>query len=203
MEIDFNQIDTFHTGLFHAVNFKKNYDYFIEQYKKDEKFKDIVRLFLYTTGSKHKLYDNIFQKIAQLQTIFETLLGQPKSEQCLTCERDRYVEEWRAFLSRTLKEKGIADEKYITLIIKIKNTLHSARCKYVHRSDHLNIRQKYIEEIKTGHYSGQSEYTTNFDDILKKDAKNWASIDWENAYRLYQHIVKQLIYLEYLNQKIG
>jgi hypothetical protein len=29
--------------------------------------------------------------------------------------------------------------------------------------------------------------------------KNWAGIDWDNVCFLYQAIIKQLIYLEYLN----
>jgi hypothetical protein len=143
-----------------------------------------------------------FKKISQLQTIFETMLGTPE-EEIQSCGKKHFKEEWKPFLIQKLKEKGIEDENDIGLIIKIKNILNwSARVKYTHYSKQLNTWRKTLEEIRYGtHFSGESEYTTNFDDILNNTlkVKDWAGIDWYNVCFLYQAIIKQLIYLEYLN----
>ena len=197
--IDFNQIDSFHTGLPHPVKFRSIYDHFVEECEKDEDFRNIITLLLYTVGTKHKMYRNIFQKISQLQTIYETILGEPKRERCVGCGIDRYIETWQNFQKRRLKEKGIEDEKDIDLIIKIKDTLnHVARVKYIHRSQGLDTWRKLLQEISNGtHFHSNSPYKTNLEDILSVDYDKWAAIDWDNIYIFYQYIVKLLIYLEY------
>jgi len=199
LAIDFNQIDSFHTGLPHPVKFKSIYDHFVEEYEKDEDFRNIITLFLFTVGTKYKLYRNIFQKISQLQTIYETILGVPNSKQCDKCGKDRYIETWQNFQKRRLKEKGIEDKKDIDLIIKIKNTLNNvARVKYIHSSQGLDTWQKLLREITDGtHSRGNSVYSTNLNNILSVDSNKWTSIDWDNIYIFYQYIVKLLIYLEY------
>ncbi len=201
LKLSFDEIDTFHTQLPNRINFTEFHNCFIKKYTEDDNFKNIIDLFLHTVGTKHKYYDNIFQKISQLQTIFEAILGKPEQE-VQACGKKHNKEDWKPFLTRRLQEKGIINENEIDLIIKIKSILNwSARIKYTHNAKQLNTWQKTLEEIKAGtHFSGKSEYTTNFDDILNNTlkAKDWAGIDWENVYYLYQVIIKQLIYLEYL-----
>jgi hypothetical protein len=201
-KISFAKIDTFYTQLSHKINFATFYNRFIEKYNNDDNFRNIIDLFLYTVGSRHKYYNNVFQKISQLQTIFETMLGTPDEEK-QSCGKRHFKEEWKSFLTRKLKEKGIEDENDIDLIIKIKNILNwSARVKYTHYSKQLNTWQKTLDEIRYGAHSNEgSEYTTKFDDILNNTlkVKDWAGIDWDNVCFLYQVIIKHLIYLEYFN----
>ncbi|MBU2523603.1 hypothetical protein KKG71_00215 [Patescibacteria group bacterium] len=203
-KINFNKIDIFHTSLPKEIDFNDFYNKFSEKYREDENFKNIIDLFLYTIGSKNKFYDNIFQKIAQLQTIFETLTGKPGSEPCAKCKRDKYNEDWGEFLKRKLTEKGLTNEDENSLIIKIKTMLNrGSRVKYIHHSAQLNTWQKTIEEIKTGncHHKDKQTYTTNFEDILKEELKidEWSALDWENVFSLYQTIIKRIIFSEYLN----
>ncbi|MFA5842233.1 MAG: hypothetical protein WC882_00955 [Candidatus Gracilibacteria bacterium] len=202
--IDFGEIKFEQTKLWNTINFNEFQKTFDEQYKKNDKFKDIIDLFLYTIGSNHPLYPNFFQKIAQLQTVFETIIGQPKGKKCYWCKQNKYKEKREVFLERILREKGITNQKDIDLITIINKTLNStARIEYTHRSKQLNIFQETLKEIKTDkyHYKGQSSYTTNFDDIIsgKLKVKDWAILDWENVYRAYQFIVRQLIYLGFFN----
>ncbi len=199
LNISFAEIDSFYTELPCKINFAKFYSHFTKKYDKDDNFRNIIDLFLYTIGSKHKYYNNIFQKISQLQTIFETILGTPE-EEIQSCGKKHFKEDWKPFLARKLKEKGIGDDKNIDLIIKIKNKLNwSARVKYTHYSKQLDTWKKTLEEIKYGtHFSEKSEYKTNFDDILSNTlkVKDWAGIDCDSVYYLYQVIIKQLIFLE-------
>ena len=145
-------------------------------------------------------YNNLFQKISQLQTVFETILGRPEQE-IQSCGKEHNKEDWKSFLTRELKKKGIENENEINLIIKIKNTLNwSARVKYTHYAQQLNTSQLFMKDIKNGRFNSQSTYTTNFENILngKLKEKDWAGIDWENVYYFYQTIIKRLIYIEYL-----
>jgi len=201
-KVNFNKIDIFYTKLSNKIKFQVFYKEFSEKYLKNDSFKNIIDLYLYTIGSKPKFYDNIFQKISQLQTIFETILGTPE-EEVLSCGKRHYKEDWKPFLTKKLKEKGISNEE-ANLIIKIKNILNwSARVKYTHYSKQLSTWQKTLEEIKTGNlHEGKSEYTTDFEKIMNKTlkTKNWTGLDWENVYYLYQTIVKQLIFQEYFKE---
>ncbi|MBN2286162.1 MAG: hypothetical protein JXI43_06920 [Tissierellales bacterium] len=199
-KLAFNDIDAFHTQLPNKVSFVKFYNCFIKKYCEDDNFRNIIDLFLYTIGSKPKYYNNLFQKISQLQTVFETILGRPEQE-IQSCGKEHNKEDWKSFLTRELKEKGIENEHEINLIIKIKNTLNwSARVKYTHYAQQLNTSQLFMKDIKNGRFDGQSTYTTNFENILngKLEEKDWAGIDWENIYFFYQTIIKRLIYIEYL-----
>ena len=199
-KINFEEIDIFYTNLPIKINFRKFHNQFSEKYNRDNKFKNIMDLYLYTVGSKSKLYNNIFQKISQLQTIFETILGKPE-EEFLACGQKHSKETWDQFITKKLIEKGITDKNEIDLIIKIKKILNwSARVKYTHYSQQLNTWQKTIEEIKTSNpYNGKSEYTTDLKKILDNTLKieDWTGLDWENVYFLYQTIIKQLLFLEY------
>ena len=199
---DFNQIDIFHTGLPHSVNFKYIHDHFVELYQKDMKFKNIITLFLDTVGTKHRLYDNIFQQISQLQIIFETILGVPATTKCDACGTDRYVETWTEFQKKRLKEIGIEDDESIELFSKIKTTLNTvARVKYIHRSLSLNPWSKYLQELTDGrHKDGKSEYSSDLKHILSIESDKWTAVDWNNIYYAYQHFVKLLIYFEYFTQ---
>lgn len=207
VKLPFDKIDTFYTGLPIQINFGEFYSRFVQKYDQDDNLKNIIDLFLYTIGSRHKLYENLFQKISQLQSVFETIVGKPK-EKILSCGKSHFEEDWRPFLEKKLKEKGIQDMNEIALILKIKNTLNwAARVKYTHSCEQFNSNQKSLEEIKTGnHFTGKSEYTTNFADILSGALKvnDWAGLDWENVYQLYSIIIKRLIYLEYFQkEKVG
>ncbi len=200
LKLAFNEIDTFHTQLPNKINFLEFYSCFLKKYNENDNFRNIIDLFLYTIGSKPKFYNNIFQKISQLQTVFETIVGKPEEEK-QACGKNHFKEEWKPFLTRKLRDRGFENND-IDLMIKIKNTLNwSARVKYTHYSKQLNTWQKTIEELKTGaHFmSGKSEYRTNFNDILDNSlkVKDWAGIDWESVYFIYQIIIKRLIYSEY------
>ena len=200
IKLAFNDIDTFHTQLPNKISFVEFYNCFIKKYCEDDNFRNIIDLFLYTIGSKPKYYNNLFHKISQLQTVFETILGRPEQE-IQSCGKEHNKEDWKPFLTRELKKKGIENENEINLIIKIKNTLNwSARVKYTHYAQQLNTSQLFMKNIKNGRFNGQSTYTTNFENILngKLKEKDWAGIDWENVYYFYQTIIKRLIYIGYL-----
>lgn len=195
-KINFNEIDTFSSKLPYIINFEEFYNLFIENYNKDDDFKNIIDLFLFTIGSRHKFYDNVFQKMAQLQTIFETIMGTPEQEK-LACGKYHYKEEWRPFLERKLAEKEIRGKNEIDLIIQIKNSLNrEARVKYAHNSKQMNVWEKTLEDCKTGNHTTGEFVVAN---IIKK--RNKTGQDWENLYYTYLTIIKLLIYLEYFKSK--
>ena len=200
LQLAFNEIGTFHTQLPDKINFVEFYSCFLKKYNEDDNFRNIIDLFLYTIGSKPKFYNNIYQKISQLQTILETIVGKPE-EGKQACGKNHLKEEWKPFLTRKFGDRGFENND-IDLMVKIKTTLsRAARVKYTHFSKQLNTWQKSLEELKTGSQfmNGKSEYTTNFNDILDNTlkVKDWSSLDWDNVYNLYQVIVKRLIYSEY------
>ena len=200
IKLAFNDIDTFHTQLPNKISFVELYNCFIKKYCEDDNFRNIIDLFLYTIGLKPKYYNNLFHKISQLQTVFETILGRPEQE-IQSCGKEHNKEDWKPFLTRELKNTGIENENEINLIIKIKKTLNwSARVKYTHYAQQLNTPQLIMKNIKNGRFEGQSTYTTNFENILngKLKEKAWTGIDWENVYYFYQTIIKRLIYIGYL-----
>jgi len=200
LKIDFEKIDSFHSNISEDLDFKVIFNRLIEKYNEDNKFRDIIDLYLYTAGSHNKLYDNLFQKIAQLQTIFESIIGKPEEER-KCCGFNHYKETWRSFIDRRIKEIGITDEKFIELTIKIKSELNSARIKYVHDSQQYNTWKETIKEMQSGSSNnGDSSYTTKIQDILNNTlkVKDWRSLDWQNVYLFYQLIIKQLIYFEFL-----
>lgn len=204
--INFEKIETFYTDLDPEINFSVFYNDFVLLYQHNDVFKDIIDLFLYTSGTEHKFYNNIFQKISNLQTIFETLTGQPDSKKCSECGCGKYAQTWDVFLKEKLKEKGI-DNDWIALTVKIKGLLNKGgRNKFIHSSKQMSTRQKMLEEIQTGdyHYKDKKTYTTNLNDILtdKLKMEKWAALDWENVFSLYKIIIKRLIYLEYFPKKI-
>lgn len=178
-KINFNEIDTFYTGLPDKIKFEKFFNDFVIEYEKNGGFKNIIDLFLYaighnsTFGTGHKFYDNIFQKITQLQTIFETITGNPEEEMCLVCERNKYTESWEDFLTKKLGSIGITDQNEIDLIIKIKTLLNKeSRVKYVHNSAQLDIRRKIWEDIK----NNNNHYLKDFlNEALK--TKEWSALD--------------------------
>ncbi len=130
LKLSFDEIDTFHSQLPNKINFTEFHKCFIKKYNENDNFRNIIDLFLYTIRSKPKYYDNIFQKVSQLQTIFETIMGKPEQVE-QACGNKHNKEDWKTFLTRELKKKGIENENEINLIIKIKNTLNwSARVKY-------------------------------------------------------------------------
>jgi hypothetical protein len=203
--IDFNRIGACHTNLPDEINFKSFHDRFVDRYESENKFKEIIMLFLYTIGFKHKLYDNILQKIAQLQTIFETLLGKPKVNKCDKCHTDKYIEEWPVYLHRKLNRYNTnISEDEISLIIKVKTTLNRlARVKYIHHSEYLNTSEKMTADLLSGRYdkkiySSSVCYVPDLNGILKNNDKEWQSADWEHIFYIYQNIVKKVIYLMFL-----
>jgi hypothetical protein len=108
LSIDFTNIDgPFKTLLPMPVNFKDFYGKFAGLYEKDDKFKEIITLFCETVNGLRPLYNNVLQQIAQLQTIFETMLGQPQTTKCPQCGMDKYIEDWDIFIEKRLKEYGI------------------------------------------------------------------------------------------------
>ena len=132
-----------------------------------------------------------------MQTIFETLLGEPKSSKCSHCGMPRYVEDWDVFLEKRLKKYGITDPDDISLITKIKKTLNKvARVKYVHHSDYYNPNElrNIVADIQA---DGYSDYKFDINQVLAKQTKYWRTIDWENIYVVYLVCVRNLIYTRY------
>ena len=206
--IDFNRISACHTNLPDEINFKSFHDRFIDRYESENKFKEIIMLFLYTIGFKHKLYDNILQKIAQLQTIFETLLDKPQKSKCNKCGMEKNIEPWDQYLTKKLNEYNTINQEEISLIIKVKTTLNSlARVKYIHHSKYLNTPEKMTADLLSGRYdkkvySKSVYYVPDLNGILKKkNDKEWQAADaadWDHIFYIYQNIVKKIIYLMFL-----
>ncbi len=206
---DFKKIDASSTGLPIKVDFEAINNRIKENCEKDEKFKDIITLFLHTVSYKDPLYDNLFQKISQLQTIFETIMGKPPEKMCPECKINRYEEKWPSYITRRLKEKGIRHEKDIEFVINIKDFLNRyARVKYVHYSRQFDPWQETREAFENPpsfkmmsgtNQSGQSTYTTDVVKCIEKKPEELASIDWMNICGTYQYIVKLLIFLEYMS----
>ncbi len=194
-EIDFGQIDNFHTNLPPSVSFKNFYKRFGKKYGISDDFRDIVGLYLHATGGIYDLfYNNIFQKIAQLQTVFETIVGKPE-EKKFCCGFSHFVEPWKDFLSKNLKGMGV-HENDIDFIIKIKMFLNKqARVKYIHNSKYLNPFKLTLEELKKGLPIKPSK---NLPGLLKKGPSKWTGLDWENVCASYKNIVKYMIWLKYL-----
>ena len=195
---DFTNIDSqYGTLLPHPVNFQEFYGKFVELYRKNNEFKEIVTLFCETVNSLRPLYNNVLQQIAQLQTIFETLIGNPKSLRCRHCGISYYVEDWDVFLEKCLKEYGITDPDDICLITKIKKTLNKvARVKYIHNSDYYNPNElrNIVADMQT---DGHSDYKFDINQVLVKKNDSWKSIDWINVCTSYQFFVRNLIYSKY------
>ena len=197
---DFTNIESdYGTLLPHPVNFQDFYGTFEVLYKNDKKFKEIVTLFCETVYGIRPLYNNVLQQIAQLQTIFETLLGNPKSSKCSHCGMSHYVEDWDVFLEKRLKEYGITDPDDICLMTKIKKKLNRlARVKYVHNSKYYNPNElrNLIADLQA---DGASDYNFDINQILVQKTDSWRTIDWNNVYTYYLVCVRNLIYSKYFS----
>jgi len=201
LEINFEEITFLHSGLHKKINFVSFYNEFIKKYKEIDEFKNIIDLYLYTICSRNRYYDNLYQKIASLQTIFETIVGRPKQKK-LSCDFFHNEEEWSCFLNRKLKDNGFNNEKEIELFIKIKLKLsRNARVKYIHNSRQLDVNKKFLEEIRNSSISKEKRQDANsLDDLLKKNPNLWSSLDWGLAYEAYKRMIKQLIYFTYFKK---
>jgi hypothetical protein len=196
--IDFTNIDgPFHTNLPISVNFQDFYRKFMELFKKDNEFKEIVTLFCETVNGVKPLYNNVLQQITQLQTIFETLIGSPKSSKCSRCGMNYYVEDWDQFIESHLKEYKIISTDDINLIKIIKTTLNKvARREYVHNAKYYNpyeLKNIWVD-FQT---EGNSIYTTDISQVLGQKSNSWKGIDWINIYMFYQLCVRNVIYSKY------
>lgn len=192
LSIDFTNIESpFKTFLPTPVNFQVFYGKFTELYKKDEGFKEIITLFCETINGLKPLYNNVLQQIAQLQTIFETIIDKPKG----------LKEKWAIFLKKRLKDYGITNQDDISLIIKINKTLNDvARIKYVHHSDYYNPRDPHNMIADLQATEGNSSYSSDTHAILNKQPESWKAIDWENLYSIYMVLVRNLIYYKYFTR---
>ena len=138
------------------------------------------------------LYSNVLQEIAQLQTIFDTLIGKPTTKKCVHCDSDVYTEDWDIFMEKRLKELGIIDPNAIRSISKVKKTLNkAARVKYIHNAASLNPHDPRI--LPVTYANGQ--YETDFDQVFKKRSDSWNRVDWMNVNELYKHIVRNIIHI--------
>ena len=195
--IDFTNIDgPFRTSLPFTVNFQDFYGKFMDLYKKDNKFKEIVTLFCETVDGVHPLYNNVLQQITQLQTIFETLIGNPKSLKCNQCGQNYSIEDWDQFMESHLKDYKLISPNDINLIKRIKKTLNAvARREYVHNAKYYDPSE--LQNLWVDLPEGQPSYTTDISQVLRQNTKSWKGIDWTNIYVVYQLCVRNLIYSKY------
>jgi len=194
---DFNKLERFYTRLPCIIDFRPFYDNFINCYTSDSQFKDVIDLLLFTMGSHNPLYDNIFQKITQIQTIFETLTGKPPESQCKTCGKTYYTQEWKSYLAKELGKIGILSESDIDLIIKIKSVLNkSSRVKFVHASSQYSVWQETVKSFREGKFSEDDE-NRDIGSILSIPSDEWAPLNWQNIFGFYQNIVRLLIAKKY------
>ena len=195
---DFRNIESSYCSLLpRAVSFQEFYGRFRHLFRKEKKFTEIVTLFCETVNGLRPLYNNALQQIAQLQTIFETLLGHPKKLRCCHCGMEHYVEDWDVFLEKRVKEYGITDPDGTRLMTKIKKKLNrAARVKYVHDAQYYNPNElrNIVADMQAG---GKAEENSDISQLLAKKNDSWGSIDWLNAYGTYIVIVRNLIYLKY------
>ena len=180
-----------------SVNFTEFYVEFTKLYKQDNGFKELVTLFCETINGLRPLYDNVLQQITQLQTICDTMLDGPQSSKCPTCQQDRYVEDWDAFLDKRLRELGIEEPEDISLITRIRKKLNKvARVKYVHHSSYRNPWD--IRTLGQNIRAGESSYAFDVNEVLKREAESWRPLDWANLYAVYLVFVRNLIFVKYL-----
>ena len=196
---DFANIESFYTSFSHPVNFQEFYGKFTELFRNNGEFKGIVTLFCETINGVTILYDNVLQKIAQLQTILDALLGQPKQSYCRYCKSSRNGETWDAFLERRLREYNITDPDEIRLIIRIKKALNDARVKFIHHAKYYNPKElrNIVEDIRDDRLS---DYKFDINSVLAKKNESWRTLDWDNVYRIYSVMVRNLIYFKYFDQ---
>jgi len=191
---DFTKIESDYCSFLPCiVSFQEFYWKFTELFRTDEKFKGIITLFCETINGVRILYDNNLQKIAQLQTIVDTLLGQPKQSYCEHCKRNHNAETWNDFLARSLKEYHISENE-ICMITRVRMTLNDARVKFIHHAKYYNPNEprNLIED------AGKiAEANLSIEQVLDKNNDTWTSIDWLNVYQCYLLIVRNLIYLQY------
>lgn len=198
-QVDFEKIESWYTGLSSNLNFTEFFQKFSTAYKANEEFRKIVELFSETVGFENELYNNLFQKFANLQTIFETLIGKPPQKGCPTCKISRNVDR-KGYEKCELKKRGFGEDD-IETITSLKELLNQpARAEYIHRAEKLDTNKKMLEEIISGdyHYKGAKEYHTDFKEMLKRTPEKWAAMDWNSFFSLYANIVKQLIYRDFL-----
>jgi len=196
---DFTNLENeYCTRLPNVINFLEFYKKFNNLYIKNAQFKEIIMLFCDTNNGLTPIYNNILQKIAQLQTIFETLIGVPKTLKCGNCGMSHYIENWNTFLDGRLKDYGITEPDDIQMITKIKGALNEiARVKYVHASKYFDPSSPYII-IKDIKKNEQSDNNPSIKQIMEMNPSSWSSINWLNIYDFYLVLVRNLIYLKYL-----
>jgi hypothetical protein len=179
-----------------SVNFVKLYAEFRKLCENDVEFREIVTLFCETVDGPRSLYNNILQHIAQLQTICDTMLGEPKKSRCSHCKQDTNVESWDAFLGKRLRELGIKDPEEILLVAKVRKTLNRpARVQYIHYSRYLNPWD--LRNMDKNIRTGESAYEFDLDDVFKTETSSWRPLDWANLYDLYVVLVRNLIFAKY------
>jgi len=194
--LDFSEIEPFYTSLPVPVNFSKVFVKFSELYEKDSGFKEIISL-LCDTGYFKPLYNNVLQQLAQLQTIVDAMVGEPRSKKCKECGLPRYVEKMDDFMKNRLIECGLTNPEYISLMIKVKTRLNRpARVKYIHNASYYNPVSNLVNDIRAGKLNN---YKFDIEQILSKDSKEWSFVDWENVYWSYHALVCNLIYFKYFS----
>ena len=191
---DFTKIESpYGSWLPRIENFQEFYEKFSDLFRTDEEFKGIVTLFCETINGIKILYDNIFQKIAQLQTIAEMLLGRPTQIYCKHCESAHNNEPWDDFLVKKLEQYDISEQEK-RLIIEVKMALNNARVKFVHNAKYYNPNERrnlFIDNDKI------AEANLSIEQILETKTADWLSLNWINAYQFYLVAVRNLVYLKY------
>jgi hypothetical protein len=211
VEIDFDSIDYFHTELIEGIHFRDFYATFVDKYREEE-CKNVVDLYLYTIGFRHSIYDNILMKIAQLRSIFETIIGEP-SKKTVPCEDGQchYNDTWADHITKQLTHLGMKDVGEANFMVGMNKILNQpARIAFVHYAKQINTREKTMSELRAENRAHQTslhatEYTTDFGKIIDEtfESKDWTGFDWENVFFVYGAIVKKIIYLKYfVNSKI-
>ena len=191
---DFTKIESpYGSWLPRIESFHEFYGKFKYLFRTNAEFKETVTLFCNTIDGVKILYDNVLQEIAQLQTIVDSLLGQPNESLCKYCRRTHYDESWDNFLGKKLREYKISDQD-IHLITKVKMALNKERGKFVHHAKYYNPNDpcNLIKDL-----AKTAEANSNIEQILEKKTEDWLNLDWINAYQFYIVAVRNLIYLKF------
>ena len=200
IDIDFETIDPFYTGLSARLNFKDYFEDFLKKYDSETQFRDLVDLYLFVKNLNNPFYENLFLKLSLLHTIFDALVGKPKEIRCNECRKESFSQTWKVFLTNKLSKFGF-DEDFCDLLvsIRLKVVNRQARVPFVHRAEQYSSSKELFKEFRDGQFGnyGKNEICELLNKIQVPENKNIepSSMDWLTIFGIYQKSMKDLIWL--------